>query len=68
MFQVVLLSKEWILYMHLLLLSRAGSVISVNCIVLESRSFYSFSNVAEDHQTKNAKAIVDKRSAFIERI
>jgi UDP-N-acetylglucosamine--N-acetylmuramyl-(pentapeptide) pyrophosphoryl-undecaprenol N-acetylglucosamine transferase len=28
-------------------------------------NFYSFSNVAEDHQTKNAKAIVEKNGAIL---
>jgi UDP-N-acetylglucosamine--N-acetylmuramyl-(pentapeptide) pyrophosphoryl-undecaprenol N-acetylglucosamine transferase len=40
------------------------SVISVGIKYCRCRSFYSFSNVAEDHQTKNAKAIVDKKGAL----
>jgi UDP-N-acetylglucosamine--N-acetylmuramyl-(pentapeptide) pyrophosphoryl-undecaprenol N-acetylglucosamine transferase len=53
----------------LILLSRAGSVISVKlCCIGKPVIFIPSPNVAEDHQTKNAKAIVDKRCAFIERI
>jgi UDP-N-acetylglucosamine--N-acetylmuramyl-(pentapeptide) pyrophosphoryl-undecaprenol N-acetylglucosamine transferase len=53
--------------MHLLiLLSQSGRHQCRLSIVGKPVIFYS-PNVAEDHQTKNAKAIVDKRT-FIERI
>jgi UDP-N-acetylglucosamine--N-acetylmuramyl-(pentapeptide) pyrophosphoryl-undecaprenol N-acetylglucosamine transferase len=52
--------------MHLLiLLSRAGASSVSGCIV-EAGHFIPSPNVAEDHQTKNAKAIVDKKGTFIE--
>jgi UDP-N-acetylglucosamine--N-acetylmuramyl-(pentapeptide) pyrophosphoryl-undecaprenol N-acetylglucosamine transferase len=43
---------------------RGRSVISVEVIVGKP-VFYSFSNVAEDHQTKNAKAIVKKGALLL---
>jgi UDP-N-acetylglucosamine--N-acetylmuramyl-(pentapeptide) pyrophosphoryl-undecaprenol N-acetylglucosamine transferase len=46
-------------------ISRAGACLFQSCVLWANQSFYSFSNVAEDHQTKNAKAIVDKKGALM---
>jgi UDP-N-acetylglucosamine--N-acetylmuramyl-(pentapeptide) pyrophosphoryl-undecaprenol N-acetylglucosamine transferase len=53
--------------MHLLILL-SQSRASVSELSIVGKPVISFSNVAEDHQTKNAKAIVDKKGTFIERI
>ena len=48
------------------LISRAGAgTISELCIVGKPVIFIPSPNVAEDHQTKNAKAIVDKNAAIM---
>jgi hypothetical protein len=60
-----LLSKEWTFVCSSRYYYRGRSVISVRSYVLESRYFHSFSNVAEDHQTKNAKAIVKKGALLL---
>ena len=47
-------------------ISRAGaSSVSELCLVGKPTIFIPSPNVAEDHQTKNAKAIVDKKGALI---
>jgi UDP-N-acetylglucosamine--N-acetylmuramyl-(pentapeptide) pyrophosphoryl-undecaprenol N-acetylglucosamine transferase len=47
-------------------ISRAGaSSVSELCLVGKPTIFIPSPNVAEDHQTKNAKAIVDKKGAII---
>lgn len=47
-------------------ISRAGaSSVSELCIVAKPVIFIPSPNVAEDHQTKNAKAIVDKKGAIL---
>ncbi len=49
-----------------LIISRAGaSSVSELCIVGKPVIFIPSPNVAEDHQTKNAKAIVDKKGAIL---
>ena len=49
-----------------IIISRAGaSSVSELCIVGKPVLFIPSPNVAEDHQTKNAKAIVDKKGALI---
>lgn len=48
------------------IISRAGaSSVSELCIVAKPTVFIPSPNVAEDHQTKNAKAIVDKDGALL---
>ena len=48
------------------IISRAGaSSVSELCIVGKPVLFIPSPNVAEDHQTKNAKAIVDKKGALL---
>ena len=48
------------------IVSRAGaSSVSELCIVGKPTIFIPSPNVAEDHQTKNAKAIVDKHGAIL---
>jgi UDP-N-acetylglucosamine--N-acetylmuramyl-(pentapeptide) pyrophosphoryl-undecaprenol N-acetylglucosamine transferase len=48
------------------IISRAGaSSVSELCLVGKPVVFIPSPNVAEDHQTKNAKAIVDKKGAII---
>lgn len=48
------------------IISRAGaSSVSELCIVGKPTIFIPSPNVAEDHQTKNAKAIVDKHAAIL---
>lgn len=48
------------------ILSRAGaSSVSELCLVGKPVIFIPSPNVAEDHQTKNAKAIVDKKGALM---
>lgn len=48
------------------IISRAGaSSVSELCIVAKPTVFIPSPNVAEDHQTKNAKAIVDKNGALL---
>lgn len=48
------------------IISRAGaSSISELCIVAKPTIFIPSPNVAEDHQTKNAKSIVDKNAALM---
>jgi UDP-N-acetylglucosamine--N-acetylmuramyl-(pentapeptide) pyrophosphoryl-undecaprenol N-acetylglucosamine transferase len=54
--------------MHLLILLSQSRASSVSELSIVGKPVISFSNVAEDHQTKNAKAIVDKKGTFIERI
>ena len=47
-------------------ISRAGaSSVSELCLVGKPTIFIPSPNVAEDHQTKNAKAIVDKKGAIL---
>jgi UDP-N-acetylglucosamine--N-acetylmuramyl-(pentapeptide) pyrophosphoryl-undecaprenol N-acetylglucosamine transferase len=47
-------------------ISRAGaSSVSELCLVGKPVIFIPSPNVAEDHQTKNAKAIVDKKGAIL---
>jgi UDP-N-acetylglucosamine--N-acetylmuramyl-(pentapeptide) pyrophosphoryl-undecaprenol N-acetylglucosamine transferase len=47
-------------------ISRAGaSSVSELCLVGKPTIFIPSPNVAEDHQTKNAKAIVDKKGALL---
>jgi UDP-N-acetylglucosamine--N-acetylmuramyl-(pentapeptide) pyrophosphoryl-undecaprenol N-acetylglucosamine transferase len=47
-------------------ISRAGaSSVSELCLVGKPTIFIPSPNVAEDHQTKNAKAIVDKNGAIL---
>jgi UDP-N-acetylglucosamine--N-acetylmuramyl-(pentapeptide) pyrophosphoryl-undecaprenol N-acetylglucosamine transferase len=47
-------------------ISRAGaSSVSELCLVGKPTLFIPSPNVAEDHQTKNAKAIVDKKGALL---
>lgn len=47
-------------------ISRAGaSSVSELCLVAKPTIFIPSPNVAEDHQTKNAKAIVDKKGAIL---
>lgn len=47
-------------------ISRAGaSSVSELCLVGKPTTFIPSPNVAEDHQTKNAKAIVDKKGAIL---
>lgn len=47
-------------------ISRAGaSSVSELCLVAKPTIFIPSPNVAEDHQTKNAKAIVDKKGALL---
>ncbi|WP_062056124.1 undecaprenyldiphospho-muramoylpentapeptide beta-N-acetylglucosaminyltransferase [Aquimarina longa] len=49
-----------------LIVSRAGaSSVSELCIVAKPTVFIPSPNVAEDHQTKNAKAIVDQKGAVM---
>lgn len=49
-----------------IIISRAGaSSVSELCIVGKPVIFIPSPNVAEDHQTKNAKAIVDKKGAIL---
>jgi UDP-N-acetylglucosamine--N-acetylmuramyl-(pentapeptide) pyrophosphoryl-undecaprenol N-acetylglucosamine transferase len=49
-----------------LIISRAGaSSVSELCLVGKPTIFIPSPNVAEDHQTKNAKAIVDKNGAIL---
>jgi UDP-N-acetylglucosamine--N-acetylmuramyl-(pentapeptide) pyrophosphoryl-undecaprenol N-acetylglucosamine transferase len=49
-----------------IVISRSGaSSVSELCIVGKPVVFIPSPNVAEDHQTKNAKAIVDKRAALL---
>lgn len=49
-----------------IIISRAGaSSVSELCIVGKPVLFIPSPNVAEDHQTKNAKAIVDKKGALL---
>jgi UDP-N-acetylglucosamine--N-acetylmuramyl-(pentapeptide) pyrophosphoryl-undecaprenol N-acetylglucosamine transferase len=49
-----------------IIISRAGaSSVSELCIVGKPVIFIPSPNVAEDHQTKNAKAIVDKKGALL---
>ena len=49
-----------------IIISRAGaSSVSELCIVGKPTIFIPSPNVAEDHQTKNAKAIVDKHGAIL---
>lgn len=49
-----------------IIISRAGaSSVSELCIVGKPVVFIPSPNVAEDHQTKNAKAIVDKKGALL---
>jgi UDP-N-acetylglucosamine--N-acetylmuramyl-(pentapeptide) pyrophosphoryl-undecaprenol N-acetylglucosamine transferase len=49
-----------------LVISRAGaSSVSELCLVGKPTIFIPSPNVAEDHQTKNAKAIVDKKGAIL---
>ena len=49
-----------------IIISRAGaSSVSELCIVGKPVVFIPSPNVAEDHQTKNAKAIVDKHAAIL---
>src|SRR5690606_37345974 len=49
-----------------IVISRAGaSSVSELCIVGKPVLFIPSPNVAEDHQTKNAKAIVDKGAALM---
>ena len=46
----------------IVIISRAGaSSVSELCVVGKPVIFIPSPNVAEDHQTKNAKSIVDKR-------
>ena len=48
------------------IISRAGaSSVSELCLVGKPVLFIPSPNVAEDHQTKNAKAIVDKKAAIL---
>ena len=48
-----------------ILISRAGAgSISELCIVGKPVIFIPSPNVAEDHQTKNAKSVTDKDAAF----
>ncbi len=48
------------------IISRAGaSSVSELCIVAKPTLFIPSPNVAEDHQTKNAKAVVDQKGAFM---
>jgi UDP-N-acetylglucosamine--N-acetylmuramyl-(pentapeptide) pyrophosphoryl-undecaprenol N-acetylglucosamine transferase len=48
------------------MISRAGaSSVSELCLVGKPVIFIPSPNVAEDHQTKNAKAIVDKHGALL---
>ena len=48
------------------IISRAGaSSVSELCIVGKPVIFIPSPNVAEDHQTKNAKAIADKHGAIL---
>ena len=48
------------------MISRAGaSSVSELCLVGKPTIFIPSPNVAEDHQTKNAKAIVDKKGAIL---
>ncbi|WP_296313656.1 undecaprenyldiphospho-muramoylpentapeptide beta-N-acetylglucosaminyltransferase [Winogradskyella sp. UBA3174] len=48
------------------IISRAGAIsVSELCIVGKPVIFIPSPNVAEDHQTKNAKAIVDKNAAIL---
>ena len=48
------------------IISRSGaSSVSELCIVGKPTIFIPSPNVAEDHQTKNAKAIVDKKGAIL---
>jgi UDP-N-acetylglucosamine--N-acetylmuramyl-(pentapeptide) pyrophosphoryl-undecaprenol N-acetylglucosamine transferase len=49
-----------------IVISRAGaSSVSELCLVGKPTIFIPSPNVAEDHQTKNAKAVVDKRGAIL---
>ncbi len=49
-----------------IIISRAGaSSVSELCIVGKPVIFIPSPNVAEDHQTKNAKAVVDKNAAIL---
>ena len=49
-----------------MIISRAGaSSVSELCIVGKPVIFIPSPNVAEDHQTKNARAIVDKKGALL---
>jgi len=49
-----------------IVISRAGaSSVSELCLVGKPVIFIPSPNVAEDHQTKNAKAIVDKQGAIL---
>jgi UDP-N-acetylglucosamine--N-acetylmuramyl-(pentapeptide) pyrophosphoryl-undecaprenol N-acetylglucosamine transferase len=49
-----------------IVISRAGaSSVSELCIVGKPVIFIPSPNVAEDHQTKNAKSIVDKKGALL---
>ncbi|MFP4845183.1 undecaprenyldiphospho-muramoylpentapeptide beta-N-acetylglucosaminyltransferase [Winogradskyella sp. PE311] len=49
-----------------IIISRAGAIsVSELCIVGKPVIFIPSPNVAEDHQTKNAKAVVDKNAAIL---
>ena len=49
-----------------IIISRAGAIsVSELCIVGKPVVFIPSPNVAEDHQTKNAKALVDKNAALV---
>jgi UDP-N-acetylglucosamine--N-acetylmuramyl-(pentapeptide) pyrophosphoryl-undecaprenol N-acetylglucosamine transferase len=49
-----------------MVISRAGaSSVSELCLIGKPTIFIPSPNVAEDHQTKNAKAIVDKKGALL---
>ena len=49
-----------------IIISRAGaSSVSELCIVAKPTLFIPSPNVAEDHQTKNARAVVDKGGALV---
>ena len=49
-----------------IIISRAGaSSVSELCVVAKPTLFIPSPNVAEDHQTKNAQAIVDKQAAVL---
>ena len=47
-----------------LVISRAGAVLSLSSVYCRNRSFCTSPNVAEDHQTKNALALVNKNAAL----
>ncbi len=49
-----------------IIISRAGAIsVSELCIVGKPTIFIPSPNVAEDHQTKNAKAVADKNAAVL---